>query len=736
MKKAIWSIFILQLTVFTVIGTILFFQNKYIKLFYTDVSYVDVLVSKKEAFDAFLTWAEERDVIVARVSVSPDNDITLHLCEWAFSDTLTLLEGKFPGHGEYVSDIIAEDADQSGILKRVLPNYNFKIYSLYEPEQLNFSSLYAITLTSENEINEMKNQLALKGVTIQVNEVWNGNSIPILLSSFSNVQVMLVLIFLCSSTLVMFVSLIQYVIQQIKSINILLTLGYGWCKIIHSVISGVLCEKICLGSIGGLYIILSLVLLTNNIYRSFYLQIVCIFGGIFIILSCVYFLILSFVISIYLITKRNKIPLSLKGMKPHFIVQIGNCCVKFASALLFIMAITFLIALYEQFITERKNMQNWVDAQNVYKVSMNDVGQELDLAIEVELHKKITSLYQHLVQENNAFFMDADDIYAMEVYGENYPLTGLVTNGYSTHITVSPNYFNYNPIVTSENMPVEEKLIFSDNVLNLLVPESLYSIHEELNERFLEYFDFYRFEVYERVYSDTSNDLWNPSKQDELQINIIPVKNGQYYFTFSPNIRQDEYNRILDPVVVVYTDNFHPSITFTKASRCLFFQYDNIENMKANDYLAEIVGMDDFVFASSVWNKMSERVLQFQRNYIATIFLTLFIVLGYLITSFSLFSNYFIRNCYSFTIKVLWGFSIFRRYSSAFVLLFMPTLMALFLFILIKASRLARLFPAVSVQELLQIGIFLIGIDGLYFVIMEKSLRKKSMNCILKGEVS
>mgnify|MGYP006990129269 CR=1 FL=1 len=37
----------------------------------------------------------------------------------------------------------------------------------------------------------------------------------------------------------------------------------------------------------------------------------------------------------------------------------------------------------------------------------------------------------------------------------------------------------------------------SDNVLNILVPETLFSIYDELNERFLDYFEFYRFRIYE-----------------------------------------------------------------------------------------------------------------------------------------------------------------------------------------------------------------------------------------------
>ena len=221
-----------------------------------------------------------------------------------------------------------------------------------------------------------------------------------------------------------------------------------------------------------------------------------------------------------------------------------------------------------------------------------------------------------------------------------------------------------------------------------------------------------------------------------MEVNIIPVKTGQLYFTLSPDIRQNDNNKVLDPVVVVYTDNFHPSSTFTKTSRCLYFEYDDNHKKTPNDYLAEIVDMDDFVFASSVWKDVSDRVTQLRRNYAVTILLTIFIILGYFVTSFSLFSNYFMRNRYAVTIKTLWGYSIYRRYCSAFVILFTPTLLAILLFLFAVTSKLSRLFPTISLQETILVGMFVVGIDIAYFVIIEKILSKKSMNSILKGDVS
>ena len=90
MKKVIKIIFILQLAVFTTIGVSLFFQHRYIELFYKNIAYVDIVVPDSNSFDTFLSWAKERDITVSQVSIGQDKEIALHLCEWAMEKELTL----------------------------------------------------------------------------------------------------------------------------------------------------------------------------------------------------------------------------------------------------------------------------------------------------------------------------------------------------------------------------------------------------------------------------------------------------------------------------------------------------------------------------------------------------------------------------------------------------------------------------------------------------------------------
>ena len=50
MKKANRTVFVLQLIVLTVLGTVIYFQNSYVSLFYKDITYIDVLASDDKAF--------------------------------------------------------------------------------------------------------------------------------------------------------------------------------------------------------------------------------------------------------------------------------------------------------------------------------------------------------------------------------------------------------------------------------------------------------------------------------------------------------------------------------------------------------------------------------------------------------------------------------------------------------------------------------------------------------------
>lgn len=703
MKRIIRGVLLLQLVVFTWLGAFFYFQNAFVKLFYHNISYVDIMVQDQDAFDAFLSWTEKRGIVVTQVNITPDNDVTMYMSNWALSEKLKLVEGNIPIKGEFVSDIQTTNTKQSGVMKKLLPNYQFAIYGLYTPKQFGFFSRYMLSTTSLDEITEMQERLSGEGVIISLGDIFDDNVSVLSTLNVSRVQAILFLIFVCVSTMVEIVALQHFFMQQLNTVSTSDIRIGGRLRFACSVICKLFFNLSWVSIAGTFGVILGIGVFVIERYRSFVLQIIVFYVALFILISLLYSVLIGWEMLTYFLV-HNRTIIELKHKKPGPLIQLTNYCFKFVVSVMLFVSFICLVGLQGQNKMEQRNLHRWDNLTDLYRISMCDVGQDYDIKIEVELHKKVEQLYRQLTKENGAFVMDANDVFAMEVLGLDYPLTGLVTEGNSTHITVSPNYFMENPIYTSDGQSVDQAIIYQENVINILVPETLGNIYEEIKMRFQKYFEFYRFKVYDNVYSDAPNDSWNPSREEELKVNIIPVKAGQYYFTFSTNIRRNSENKILDPVVVVYTDNLHPSTIFTMTSRALFFRYDRKQEMSPNEYLAQYVGMDDFVYADCAWRNANEKAVQYRNNFYASVMLTLFIIVCYITISYCIWKNCYIRKDYPITV-------------------FIPTLLASGLFIILQRMELAYILPVYSLWEIIIMGIVMFGID----VFILKSLRDKGV---------
>ena len=59
-------------------------------MFYKNISYIDVLVSDEQAFEAFLDWTEERDIVVSKIAINSDNEVTIYMSNWALQNNFVL----------------------------------------------------------------------------------------------------------------------------------------------------------------------------------------------------------------------------------------------------------------------------------------------------------------------------------------------------------------------------------------------------------------------------------------------------------------------------------------------------------------------------------------------------------------------------------------------------------------------------------------------------------------------
>ena len=641
MKKMIRLIYVFQLAFLMIIGPVLFYQNRYINMFYQNISYINVSVPDQKAFNAFLSWTKSHNITVSRLVEHSDHEIVLHLCDWAIKEHISLSEGNYPIENQFVSDQITKNSKQSGIIKKILPDYSFKIYVLSEPDEVNLYNLYIISSTDKSEINEMISDLEKQHVTIQPEDICDYNSLALLLCSLPKAVVLLGLIFVCYSFILTFALLKQFIKKELEISHKQSFEDACRHDNYRTFIAKLLWDKTWLLITIGVYAILCSMFFLKKELQPFYIQISILYfiGSIFItsiyiVFSCMIIFILNCMF------KREKNTINQNKRKSGTL-RITNYLHKFACVFFILISVSILIQLSDSFLQETINLSSWKNTNNLYRVEMKYVGQDDDITIEVELDKKISDLYQKLTKDNDAFFMDDNNINTMEFFGVNYPLTGLVTDGFATHITVSPNYFHMNPIVTIKGNPVERELVFSDYTLNILVPEAYSSLHDEICDYFLEYFDYNRYQIYESIYKDVPNETWTPSTNEPLKVNLIYVKNNQQYFTYSADTRKKEGNMIQDPVVVVYTDNFHPNYILNTASRCLYFKYDENQMKSVDEYLAENIGMEDFLDATSIQKEHMKQVSKSRNSFFISVFVIAFLLFGYTVIDARIYQNLF-----------------------------------------------------------------------------------------------
>ena len=506
MKNTIRVLLILGVIMILFIGAFLTFKLSFYNKVLGDCVTLDIEFENEEAFASTLDWAEREDVNIVKLDEGQDGYKAVH-----------------------VSSKLLKEIDSERIA--MSPFRTIPVDELTEAEHWGYSSLYFVSLTSDEEINAMEAALVDKGIKVE---------------------------------------------KRIFCTPFSLLLSDRWLDW------------------GKVYSVAFLLL-----------SIAVVFG----------------VSKLKCIGKNNN-----GGFKSH-----GKyiCCIPVIILLIFLCTASISRA---AFVTQRvfvdgKNLLHCRNYSNVYRVVMNNIGQNQSLEKEIEIRGLAEKAYKELTFKRKGFFMDSNDVACNDLMGLDSEQDGLIHERGNTHITVSPNFYKINPIQALDGEPVESKIDYDENTINLAVPEKYMHLKDQLVEQFTDYLNFNRFLIGERVYGEASNETWNPNK-GPLSVNIIPVKDGQSYYTFDDSVRRNENNSIADAVAVIYTDNFHPSYILFTSSRALFFQYD--EEQPADDYLNEIAGIKGFIRADSVYRTAKNDFEQDLLDFALALLLLVINVLGFM----------------------------------------------------------------------------------------------------------
>ena len=198
----------------------------------------------------------------------------------------------------------------------------------------------------------------------------------------------------------------------------------------------------------------------------------------------------------------------------------------------------------------------------LYRTVVYNSGEDESSAKYLEIAQRSQKLLALLEEKTGAFIMDAYNYQTMDdegtpLYTMNSPEAPIEIAPAGMSIQVSQEYFKWNPIETVDGSELTKQFVLDDLTLNLLVPDRYHDMEQEILAAWREYFYFEKVEA-ENYYNEIAGREERLNiKENQLNVNIIYVKDGQKYFTYRGDCASADGNWITDPLVQIYTGNIH-----------------------------------------------------------------------------------------------------------------------------------------------------------------------------------
>lgn len=717
MKKIIAFLVFLQLLLFSVFTFNLFNEYKTFELLYSNSSSIlikmpDGKYSKNGLIDYLNKISKEKDISISRYVFQNENNLSVYTTDPTLNGKVSLREGKYPklATKQFISMIDTHSKNQIGIIKQANPNFTITIRNLTVSDNFGEEGIYYLGTSDRSKVEQI-----ISGINQNVAQaeiIDNANQF-----SFSNNTTLLLSVIIIAVCILIAFS--YYLVNVLRVISILKIHGYNLSKIIFYILKDI--SKPLLISIISSYLVCVLYYCLN--YRTDYLGEL---SFLYLLYSSIVFLfyLLFLVICLYFTVNKISITNSIKGKRNFTLLTFANYLLKliFLSFLLF--SIHQLIHNMNELESKMTNLSAWQKTQNLYATKVAYTGQG-NLKNEYRTNKKLKGYYIDLEDKHNGFLMDASNY----TYVGSEPVYKLNTNNGNTSIspngkrvTINKNYLKYNPIEASKGT-IKEQIKNDDTILNILVPNNLKPFEKEIVKQYKEYFYFQKVSV-ANIYNKELKKNLNKTKIDELNINIIYVKDHQKYFTFNPEYGEETGYFINDPIAIVDVGNFDNSYYLSYLSSYFYFYSDSgdpyntllplIEKNNVQSSIQRVVSIYD-----SHGQEIQDLKMEKKMNQV----IILVLILSNLIVTFNIIASYYRKNRMKLYIKKLFGFSSIRSNWRIISILF-----------------LINLIPTIILSLLFNEPIFLafmfivIVLECILMIFVEKILFKKSLNSIIKGE--
>ncbi|MGL9793325.1 ABC transporter permease [Enterococcus sp. DIV1283b] len=430
-------------------------------------------------------------------------------------------------------------------------------------------------------------------------------------------------------------------------------------------------------------------------------------------------LITLYSICIYLSIKliyRSNHPNNLKGNNYSSFGIAFNLFCKLAVATTIIILGTSLLKEQQVLVQHQNQNVYWEKTKNIYATQLRFITNDPDEYRPYE--KNLKNFFNEATNKKGLFLINSSNyeklsngkpLYEMNTHSDIEQLTSPAGKS----IIINKNYFAHSPIIDTQGKSPIDKIIYSPNHLNLLVPDFLNKFEKEIESQYLEYFSFLR-----RATSASSEPI-------NAKINIIYVKSHQKYFTYNPHIDKRDFT-IVDPISIVDTGNLDASFYAAWLTTSSFVQTEKKDGF--NYLLPTIIKTNTLPSIQntiSIYNFRAEE-LNTKKALIYTIRILLICLT--VIQIFNVFSSYQLiveKYRYSLHIKRLFGYSFIKLFTPIVMpIILLDIILVSVLFILYRNQYIIFIITCWSILELL---ITLLTMYYLSTSINKPSIEKKGV---------
>lgn len=684
----------------------------------------DIKIDSQEFIEHILKFSNENNVNIAQYNFVGEDKLNIYDTNIKYDEKIKLEKGNLPSKQLYISneEMNIKKENQNGKFYFPFSKFKINIYTYEQVENVGIGNEFYFTNQNENILKKFKKEFSYYAdISIEKPKLYWHTWIN---NIFFSMGLFLLLI--------LFILFISYFIQYRKEMILKKIWGYSDFRISCSLLNEVLILW-GISSIFMLVILASILLIFNKIWlinvllRSFIANT--------IILGCI--VLLFCFIANKIVRVINEEFENIKNKKSLLKLQIGVVVIKGISCLLLFFILSNVFIEYINLETKTKNLKNWKEVQNTYKIGVGSLFDETlnDLKKDREYNEKALKFYTELKKRFNGFIMESDNFryidsktgnlkyfYEIDTYGEEQ-----IYSPQGRKVLVDCNYFKKNPIEEINGKILTEKTIDWDkNTLNLLVPEQYKKYENKIDFLYKKWFYFYKVKV-ENIYNRELGKKINSQSIRNLKINIIYTKKGQLYSTFNPDTG-DINSKIKDPIAIIFNEeSIDSSYIGALMTRGVYFQdYSRGESYNNIKPLINKIRIQEIDRVESVYSEANNKIIKLKELLVREVIVLGIVLTLSLVLFFVLVWIHYFLNMYELNIKYIFGYSCWEKNKYIIIPIIVIYLLAIFLLIVQYKNIIYITIPSLFFISAFEL-IFINQIIDLF--------RRRDINKLLKGDL-